>query len=136
MRLSAFAGFSLAVALAACAKPADQISAAYISPLQYENYNCTQISQEAQRLSSRAAQVAGSQDQAATRDAVAMGVGAIIFWPTLLMIGGDGPQAYELARLKGEMEAIEQVAIKKNCGIQFQRPQPKPVVAAGPQQNY
>jgi hypothetical protein len=29
--------------------------------------------------------------------------------------------AAELARLKGEMDAIEQTSIRKKCGIQFQR---------------
>lgn len=81
---------------------------------------------EAQRISSRAAQLAGIQDSKSTNDAVAMGVGLLLFWPTLLFIKGDGQTASELARLKGEFETLEQVSIQKNCGIQFQRPGPPP----------
>ncbi len=48
-------------------------------------------------------------------------VGVVIFWPALFFIGGDKGNAAELGRLKGEMEAVEQAATRKNCGIQFQR---------------
>jgi len=51
----------------------------YISPVTYETYTCPQLAQEAQRVSSRAAQAAGVQEQKATNDKVAMGVGLIIF---------------------------------------------------------
>lgn len=116
-----------AVAVGACAKRADQITAAYVSPLQYENLNCVQLGEEAQRVSSRAQIVAGTQDEKATRDSVAMGVGLIIFWPALFFVGGNDQQTAELARLRGEMEAIEVATNRKQCGIRFQRgPQPTP----------
>jgi hypothetical protein len=69
----------------------------------------------------RAAIAAGVQDQKATSDTVATTVGVIIFWPALFFIGGDKGNAAELARLKGEMDAIEQTSIRKNCGIQFRQ---------------
>jgi hypothetical protein len=50
---------------------------------------------------------------------VATTAAVIIFWPAAFFIGGDKQNAAELARLKGEMEAIEQASIRKNCGIQF-----------------
>lgn len=90
--------------------------------MQYENWNCRQLAEEAQRISHRAAATAGAQDSQVTKDAVATTVGVIIFWPALFLIGGDKQTAAELARLKGEMEAIEQTSIRKRCGIQFQRP--------------
>ncbi|MEZ5792384.1 MAG: hypothetical protein R3D34_16905 [Nitratireductor sp.] len=115
--------------VAACAKPADQIAAAYVTPLQYENYTCDQLSAEAARVSARAAQAMGVQQQKATGDAVAVGVGVILFWPALFFIKGNGASEAEVARLKGEMDALEQASIQKQCGIQFQRPEPpKPPV--------
>ncbi len=113
--------FAVAISIAGCASRAENISAAYVSPLQYQNYNCAQLGEEASRLASRAAQVAGVQDSKATNDAVATGVGVIIFWPALLLIKGDSTTAAELARLKGEMEAIERIAIEKKCNIRFQQ---------------
>jgi hypothetical protein len=60
----------------------------------------------------------------ATKDAVATGIGVIIFWPSLLFIGGDKQTAAQIAHLKGQMDAIQQESIRKNCGIQFQTAPP------------
>jgi hypothetical protein len=120
--LAALAAFLLA----GCASKSSDIAAAYISPLQYENLACRQLAEEAQRVSQRAAVAAGVQDDRATKDAVATTVGVIVFWPALFFIGGDRGNAAELARLKGEMEAIEQASVRKNCGIQF-----RPAQASG-----
>ena len=112
-----------ALLLPACASKSSDIAATYVSPLQYESFTCRQLAEEAQRISQRAAIAAGVQDDRATKDAVATTVGVIVFWPTLFLIGGDKQNAAELARLKGEMDAIEQTSIRKNCGIQFRKPQ-------------
>jgi hypothetical protein len=81
------------------------------------------LAEEAQRVSHRAAVAAGVQDDQASKDAVATGVAVVLFWPAAFFIGGDKGNAAELGRLKGEMEAIEQASIRKNCGIQFRRAQ-------------
>ncbi len=46
-------------------------------------------------------------------------IGVVLFWPSLFFIGGDKGNAAEVARLKGEMQAIEQANVSKNCGMQF-----------------
>jgi hypothetical protein len=48
-------------------------------------------------------------------------VGVVLFWPSLFFIDGDDQKTAELANLRGQMEAIEQASIQKNCGIQFKR---------------
>lgn len=110
--------------LSACAKDASEVGATYVSPVAYDTYSCPQLSEEAQRVSARAAQAAGVQDQKSTNDKVAMGVGLIIFWPALLFTKGNDENTAELARLKGQMDAIEQASIRKRCGITFQRASP------------
>ena len=67
---------------------------------------------------------AGAQDSKATRDAIATTAAIVIFWPAAFFVGGNDQTTAELARLRGEMEAIEQVSIRKRCGIQFQRAAP------------
>jgi hypothetical protein len=114
----------MAVALGGCAKDASQVGAAYVSPIIYESYTCTQLTEEAQRVSAKAVDLTGTQNQKATNDAVGMAVGVIVFWPALFMIKGNDETTAELARLKGTMDAIEQVSIKKQCGIIFQKPKP------------
>lgn len=111
----------VAVSLVGCATNPDNISAAYVSPIQYQSYSCPQLREEATRVSSRAIQVSGAQSSKATTDAVAMTVGIVVFWPALFFLKGDGTTAAEVSRLKGEMDAIEQASIRKKCGIQFQK---------------
>lgn len=43
----------------------------------------------------------------------------VLFWPALFFIKGDGADAAEVAPVKGEMQAIEQLNRMKNCGIVF-----------------
>jgi len=117
---------ALTITLSACASSADDITPSYISPIMYENYTCQQLAAEAQTVSYRAAQAAGVQNKKRTTDAVVTTVGLVVFWPSLFFIQGNGPQAAELASLKGQMEAIEQASIRKNCGIQFQKAAPPP----------
>lgn len=114
-----------AVMLASCAKDASQVGATYVSPVIYDGYTCRQLAEEAQRVSSRAAEAAGVQDQKSTNDKVAMGVGLVIFWPALLFTKGNDENTAELARLKGSMDAIERASIAKHCGIQFQHGAPQ-----------
>ncbi len=44
-----------------------------------------------------------------------MGAGLFLFWPALFFLGGGGDREEELARLRGEIEAIESSAIQKDC---------------------
>jgi hypothetical protein len=115
-----------AVTVAGCASSSSDIKAAYVSPLQYQPYSCTQIGAEAERVSRRAAEVSGAQDAKASNDAVATGVALILFWPAAFMIKGDGHNAAELARLRGEFEALERASIDKNCGLKFGEPAAAP----------
>jgi hypothetical protein len=120
MRSTTFVAVA-ALALAGCATHSADITPSYISPMQYDAYSCPQLAEEAQRVSAHAAEASGAQDSQATKDAVATTVGVIVFWPSLFFIGGDKQNAAELARLKGQMDAIEQTSIRKKCGIQFRQ---------------
>ena len=108
------------LSLAACADKADEIAPSYVSPMMYREMSCQQMVTEAQGVANRATAASLAQDKKATNDAVAVGVGAVLFWPALFFIKGDGAQAAEVARLKGEMTAIQQAATMKNCNIRVQ----------------
>ncbi len=106
--------------IAGCASQPDEISTVYVSELQYQKYDCEQLMEESSRVSRRASDLHGQLKKTADDDAVQMGVGLILLWPTLFFLeGGDGVQAQEYARLKGEKEAIEKISIQKKCGINF-----------------
>ena len=104
----------LLCALTGCASKAQNISAAYVSPLLYQSFNCTQVGDEIGRVSRKVMEVSGQQDNTANKDAVAVGVGLVIFWPALFFLAG-GEHKDELARLKGEYDALESVAVSKEC---------------------
>jgi hypothetical protein len=89
----------------------------------YQSFTCQQLGAEATRVSAAAAAAAGQQDSQVTKDAVATAVGVIIVWPALFLIQGDKQNAAQLAQLKGQMNAIEEMSIQKNCGIQFRQAQ-------------
>lgn len=110
-----------AVTLTACATQPEKIPTAYVSPLQYMNYDCDQLSMEAERVSARTIELYRSLKDTADTDEVQMGVGLILLWPTLFWLeGGDDVRATEYSRLKGERDAVEKMSIQKKCGIQFQ----------------
>lgn len=110
---------AMTTALAGCANKSEGIAASYVSPTIYQAMSCQQLATEAQTVANRAAQAAQLQDKKASNDAVAVGVATVLFWPALFMIKGDGAQAAEVSRLKGEMQAIETANATKNCNIRF-----------------
>lgn len=104
-----------------CAQTPENISASYVSPMQYQSYTCEQIEQELNRVGVKLQEVTQIQFKKSSGDANAMALGLFIFWPALLFLGGDTGREPELARLKGEIEAIEMAAIEKNCQSVIQR---------------
>lgn len=111
----------VAVAVSSCASKSTEITASYVSPVLYQNLTCQQLAEEARAVSSRAATAAGIQDKAASHDAAMTTVGVVLFWPALFFNKGDGAQSAELARLKGEMQAIEDASRRKGCEMQFKK---------------
>ena len=105
-----------ALTIAGCESKSSEIAPTYVSPITYQSHSCQQLAAEAQRVSAAAAAAAGNQESQASKDAVATTVGVIVFWPTLFLIGGDKQNAAQLAKLKGQMDAIEQASIQKQCG--------------------
>ncbi|AXC51270.1 hypothetical protein DRW48_12565 [Paracoccus suum] len=105
--------------LAGCATKSEDISASYVSPNMFQQQSCGQLGEEAQRLSARATAAVSAQDRKASNDAAATAVSLVLFWPAAFLIKGDKASAAEVARLKGEMHAIEQASAQKRCNIRF-----------------
>ena len=113
-------GVLAAFLVSGCAEDPKDISPSYISPIAYQSFTCAQIGQEAQRVSDRAMELTGTQAKKSTNDKIAMGVGLVIFWPALFFVKGDKQTAAELARLRGELDALNQASIGKQCGLTIQ----------------
>jgi hypothetical protein len=106
---------ALSMMSAGCATASKDIASAYVSPMQYQSYDCDQISAEVQRVHGRVTQLGGRLDEAANNDKAIMGVGLVLFWPALFALGGTKQQEAEYGRLKGEYDALQQAAIHKKC---------------------
>lgn len=115
------AAISLSLLLVAgCASKPEDIATSYVSTIQYQRYDCSQLAAETAHVERRVVDLYQSLTKRAKGDSWQMGVGLVLFWPTLFALeGGDGPDAAEYARMKGEYEALRQVSLSKKCGLTF-----------------
>ena len=98
-----------ATSLAGCAKKADNIEPAAISTAKYETWSCNQLTREQAFVDEALVRVSASQDKAASSDAL------MVFLIGVPTSGGGTPG--EVARLKGEQEAIRRTMVAKNCRL-------------------
>ncbi|MCG6122059.1 MAG: hypothetical protein MEP57_05055 [Microvirga sp.] len=98
------------LALAACAKHPDSIAPSYVSEVGYQSWSCAQLGEETQRLSSALAAASTRQEQARSNDVM----GVILIGLPVSSLSGDNI-APEIARLKGEQEAVRKARISKDC---------------------
>jgi hypothetical protein len=87
------------------------------NPAQFMALSCERLDDETEKVQRRAADVAWAVDERAGNNVVALGVGVSVFWPALLALRPHGPEAEELARLKGRYEALREAAARRNCPL-------------------
>lgn len=66
------------------------------------------------RVFSRANPLSGKLDEAASKDKAIASLGVLVFWPALFALGGTKEQEAELAKLKGQSEALQVSMSQKN----------------------
>lgn len=114
---------AIIISISSCASNPDTIDAAYVSPLKYAAYDCNQIGAELGYVGQRTNTLYSNLREKRSKDNWQMGVGLILFWPTLFALeGGDGAGAAEYAQLKGEFNALRQNSVEKRCGLALQSP--------------
>lgn len=116
---------ALSLTLPGCATHSDSIASSHVSDVQYANYTCDQVRSEMDRVLHKRDEIIQKQNSNANADAAMMGVGLIIFWPALIGLAATSDNKAEVARMKGEYEALERSSIAKNC---IKPEAPKPVV--------
>jgi len=108
--------FAAVAALSACASSPDKMQSSYVSPMKYSDFTCKQIGMESENTSRRIQVLYNTLKKEADTDKWQMGVGLLVFWPALVFVeGGDGAEAAEYSRLKGEFEALQSAAVNKSC---------------------
>lgn len=96
--------------LSGCATKPQNIAPMYVSEMGYMNYTCEQMALEQARLSLALASESHAQLQARSNDTV----GVIFLGLPVSSLAGSN-RAAQIARLKGELEALQKAAIAKNC---------------------
>jgi hypothetical protein len=119
-RVLTLAGVVAGLIAFGCAKRSEDVGAAYVSPVNYKQFNCRQLAEEAVLVSERATKLRGVQGSKRPKDIVATTGDVVVFWPTTFLVNADDAQAAEYARLKGEFDAILQISVKKRCPIRFE----------------
>jgi hypothetical protein len=96
--------------LVGCAKKPESISASYVSEHNYLAMDCGTLAEEAGRLDSAYSTAATQQNNARTNDMV----GVAFLGLPVSSLSGDNI-APEIARLKGEQQAIGRARSKMKC---------------------
>lgn len=114
--ITALASFAI---LAGCAT--GQVKPSYVSPTQYQAWNCAQLHTEYTRINQYVSQ--GVEPEKRTGMGVGLGVGFGGGWgirPNVSVNMGQSSNTKrtEIAKLFGQQDAIAQAAQFKNCPIQ------------------
>ena len=100
--------------LVGCSKHSKNIEATYISPLQFQHLECSQVAEELNRIEESLAEVVKIHDDEHGKDVAAV-IGTLVLWPAALMFAGGGDRKEEISRYRGEVKALEEVATQKDC---------------------
>jgi len=103
--------------LSSCASPPNAILPTYVDPLQYEQYDCSQIGTEMVRVTGELNQSYRECKSHSNRDGWFM-IGAVLVSGPLAIVPAvisDSESTERFAQLQGELEALEQASILKEC---------------------
>ena len=106
----------LASLVGGCATPSADIVPKPGNPAAYASWDCERIFGESDLVRHQAVDVAYAVDSRVGSNLVALGLGVTMFWPALLAMRPDGPEAVELADLKGRDAALRTAAALRPCG--------------------
>ncbi|MGB0712559.1 MAG: hypothetical protein ACPGUC_03255, partial [Gammaproteobacteria bacterium] len=102
--------------LSGCATQPSELKSAEVSTSGYEGMSCSELAGEARGNLTRTDELFALLEKKAKDDEAQTAIGVILFWPALFALeGGDGPEAAEYSRLKGELNAMEKVIYTKDC---------------------
>ena len=100
--------------LVGCSRHSSKIEATYVSPLQFQHLECSQVAEELNRIEESLVEVVKIHDDEHGKDVAAV-IGTLVLWPAALMFAGGGDRKEEISRYRGEAKALEEVAIQKDC---------------------
>ena len=106
---------ALICAAGGCATRSADVAPQPTDPASYAGWDCERLYDEADRVQLKAADVAYAVDERVGSNMIALSVGVTVFWPALMAMRPDGPEAQELSTLKGSFEALQVAARRHEC---------------------
>lgn len=109
--------FTAAIILSGCAVSAENHHLPYISPTQFQTYNCDELLAEIERIQVRVSQLIGKSNDKIpnNKNTWSLGADLSLSWAALFALGGTKEQEAEYAQLKSEYDAIQRWATAKKC---------------------
>jgi hypothetical protein len=102
-------------ALLGCATRSADIAPAPANAAEFAGWDCNRLADEQDLVQLRAADLAYTVDERVGNNIVALGLGLAVFWPAILAMRPAGPEAQDLARLKGRFEALQTASRLRQC---------------------
>lgn len=113
--------------LTACAPTPESIQPSYVSEVPYQSWTCTQLSEETGRLNAALATASTQQNSARSNDVA----GVILLGLPVGSMSGQSI-APQIARYKGEQEAVHRAMIRNSCSEMQRIYPPTPTDAQTP----
>jgi len=103
---------TLAAFASACATQGANVASSYVPSSRYSSATCESLAEDFVQVKQSENTLSGQLDTAFNKDAALVIVGALIFF-----IGSDKAKEAELARVKGEREAIQRAMNDRKCAV-------------------
>jgi hypothetical protein len=104
-----------ALLLGGCATRSADVRPTPADPASFAAWACDAMHDELDRVQQHAADVAYAVDARHGNNVIALTVAVTVFWPALLAMRSDGPEAVELAQLRGRFDALQAAAAERGC---------------------
>ena len=103
--------------LSACsgAQQSSQINKTYVSSAKYKNFSCEDLIAESEIIRAREPALAAKVDQHYKSQKNTEAVTWLLFWPAAFWLDDGAADSNELAQVRGELDAIRQAMLSKDC---------------------
>lgn len=114
MKRTIIAAASIAL-LGACATSPENIKPHFVPSSAYSSATCEELDADLKDARARLAIMLREQGEDAQADAVAMGIGLLVFAPALLVLAATDDREEEIGQLSGEVEGMTNAYVQKSC---------------------
>ena len=109
----------LSITMVGCssAPKSNEVSAAYVSVAQYNNFTCEQLMNEVEAIRRSTPALEAAVDKHRSNQTGVEIVTWVLFWPAALALDKGEEYSAPLAKAKGELQAIQSAMMTKNCSV-------------------